>query len=66
MLLRKNEDIEGITFHYGDSFDTGIFPTIPEREDCFAWDRNDLGNLCFDVDINVVYSRYITVPKNEG
>ncbi len=54
-VLREQE------FNYGASFTDEIYPTAPEKEDCYVrWDRTDLSDLHFDTTVTAEYEPYVT------
>ncbi len=54
------------TFAYGSSFDSDIYPTLPEKADSYVhWDRNDLRDLRFDTDVTAVYEPYVTTLSSD-
>ena len=53
-------------FQYGSSFDSSVFPEIPNKEGHYGrWDRTDLTNLTFDTKVSVVYTPYVTTINSE-
>lgn len=65
-FVADGEIIHTVTFEYGQSFDSSVFPEIPVKEGHFGkWDRTDLTNLVFDTTISVVYKPYITTLSSE-
>lgn len=61
--------VKKLTFDYGASFDSDVFPTAPEKADCYVrWDRTELQELRFDTVVTAVYEPYITTlswPESE-
>ena len=54
------ETVFSTQFHYGDSFDEDVFPSIPEKEGYSAvWDRDELTELHFDTTVTAVYTPYM-------
>ncbi len=48
-------------FEYGASFDSSVFPDIPEKKGYYSyWDRDSLDNLTFDTVVSVVYHPFIS------
>ena len=57
----NGELIHAEPFHYGDSFDSDVFPEIPPVEGKYAhWDREDLTDLRFDTVVTAVYAPSVT------
>ena len=53
-------------FEYGASFDSDIFPEIPEKEGHYGyWDTTKLKSLSFDTTVIVVYKPYVTALASE-
>ena len=60
-FLADEKILKTVTFHYGDTLDGSVFPVIPAKEGQFArWDRTDLRDLAFDLDVTAVYTPFIT------
>ena len=60
-FVSDGKTVKSQTFDYGSSFDSDIYPTLPEKEDSYVhWDRNDLRDLRFDTDVTAVYEPYVT------
>ena len=58
--------LHSIEFEYGSSFDTSVFPEIPEKAGYYGyWDMLSLENLVFDTTVSVVYKPYITAIGSE-
>ena len=53
-------------YGYGDSFDSSIFPDIPEKEGHYGyWDRITLTSLVFDTEVHAVYVPYVKAIGSE-
>ena len=60
-FVADGETIKAITFDYGDSFDSSVFPEIPQKEGYYAqWSTRDLTDLRFDTVVEASYYPYIT------
>jgi len=60
-FVAEGETIKTVSFDYGDSFDHGVYPQIPEKEGHYAqWSLDDLTNLIFDTVVEVEYIPHIT------
>ena len=65
-LTQEDEIIAERIFSYGTSFGENVFPSIPEKEGCYAvWDRTELTDLRFDTDVHAVYAPYITALASD-
>lgn len=55
------------TFEMGDSFDSSVFPEIPNVDGYYGyWDITDLTDLTFDTVVTAVYKPYVTtIGSNE-
>jgi len=52
-----DKTLKTLTFSYGDSFDSSVYPSLADSEDGYAvWDRANLNNLRFDT---VVIAEYV-------
>ncbi|MDY4598998.1 MAG: GLUG motif-containing protein [Candidatus Faecousia sp.] len=66
-FLADGELVKTLSFHYGDSFDSSVFPEIPQKEGCYAqWSREELQNLRFDTVVEAAYYPYITALPAGG
>lgn len=53
--------LKTVPFSYGDSFDSDVFPRVPEKEGCYIrWSTRDLSDLRFDTEVEAIYTPYIT------
>lgn len=60
-FVADGETIYSTTFEYGTSFDSSVFPAIPEKNGHYGyWDCEELSGLVFDTTVSVVYKPYIT------
>ena len=60
-FLANGRVIHSVDFEYGQSFDSWVFPTIPEKEGYYSsWDRTVLENLTFDTAVSAVYHPFVT------
>ena len=65
-FVSDGEVLSSCTFRYGDSFDSSVFPDLPEREGAYAhWDRSDLRDLRFDTVVTAVYDDYLPALSSE-
>ncbi|MDO5545057.1 MAG: hypothetical protein Q4F81_04425 [Eubacteriales bacterium] len=65
-FLADGEIVKSLSFHYGDSFDSDIFPEIPQKEGCYAqWSREELQDLRFDTVVEANYYPYITSLESD-
>ena len=56
-----------VTFDYDASFTDDIYPTVPEKEDCYVrWDRTDLSDLHFDATVTAEYEPYVTTLASKS
>ena len=55
------EVIQSELFDYGASFDSDVFPEVPQKSGCFGyWDTTNLEKLKFDTTVTAVFDPYIT------
>lgn len=55
-----------VEFKYGESFDSSVFPEIPEKVGYYGyWDRTELQDLTFDTTVSVIYKPYVTAIGSE-
>ncbi|MGM9589084.1 MAG: hypothetical protein ACI3V0_02790 [Faecousia sp.] len=55
------ETIKTVPFDYGDSFDSSVYPEIPQKEGYYAqWSTDDLTDLRFDKVVEVEYIPHMT------
>ena len=60
-FLAEDETLLTKLFRYGQSFGDDVYPTAPEKEDCYVrWDRTDLTDLRFDTRVTAVYEPFVT------
>lgn len=60
-FVADEQVIKSQSFRYGESFDSSIFPEIPQKEGFYArWSLSDLSNLHFDTVVEANYYPYIT------
>lgn len=60
-FLADGDILKEVSFSYGASFDSSIFPELPEKEGCYArWSTEALDDLRFDTVVEVIYIPYIT------
>ena len=65
-FVLDGEVLSSRTFHYGDSFDSSVFPALPARDGAYAhWDRSDLRDLRFDTVVTAVYDDYLPALASE-
>lgn len=65
-FLADGRVINSVEFEYGQSFDSSVFPAIPEKDGYYSsWDRTALENLTFDTAVNAIYHPYITAIGSE-
>lgn len=58
-FVAQEEVIKQLTFAYGDSFETDVYPELPQMEGCWAaWDKTELKELHFDTVVTAVYTPY--------
>lgn len=66
-FLVEDEEIKSLSFSYGDSFGSEVFPAIPEKDGAYAaWDTDDLTNLHFDTTVTAEYTRYVLALPSEA
>ena len=66
-FLVEDEEIKSLSFSYGDSFGSEVFPAIPEKDGAYAaWDTDDLTNLHFDTTVTAEYTRYVLALSSEA
>ena len=54
------------TFSYGASFDSSVYPPLPEKDGIYAhWDRTDLHGLHLDTVVTAVYDALLTTLSSE-
>ncbi|MBQ8414789.1 MAG: hypothetical protein IJX58_06070 [Clostridia bacterium] len=60
-FVADGEVIKSFKFEYGSSFDSSVFPEIPEKKGYYGyWDVTNLQHLVFDTTVSVIYKPYIT------
>ena len=65
-FVSDGKTVKSQTFDYGSSFDSDIYPTLPEKEDSYVhWDRSQLRDLRFDTDVTAVYEPYVTTLSSD-
>ena len=58
-FVAGDKTLKQLSFSYGDSFGSDIFPSIPTEDGSYAaWDRTDLSDLRFDTTVTAVYTPY--------
>lgn len=66
-FIASGEVIKSVSFNYGYSFDSAVFPEIPKKEGHYGyWDTETLENLIFDTEVNVIYTPYITTIGSDN
>ena len=59
-FVADEQVLKAVTFHYGDSFDSTVYPEIPARDGQYAhWDIQSLENLTFDTVVTLEYFDYV-------
>lgn len=54
------------TFSYGASFDSSVYPPLPEKDGIYAhWDRTDLRDLHLDTVVTAVYDALLPTLSSE-
>ena len=54
------------TFSYGASFDSSVYPPLPEKDGIYAhWDRTDLHGLHLDTVVTAVYDALLPTLSSE-
>lgn len=54
------------TFSYGASFDSSVYPPLPEKDGIYAhWDRTDLRDLHLDTAVTAVYDALLPTLSSE-
>lgn len=65
-FVADDEVLKEQVFTYGDSFDSDVYPEIPEKEGHYAqWDTTDLTDLHFDTVVTAQYFPRITALSSE-
>lgn len=58
--------LKSLEFENKASFDTSVFPDIPDKSGCFAkWDITDLNDLSFDTKVTALYIPYISALSSK-
>lgn len=60
-FVADGETLKSLPFSFGDSFDSSVYPQLPEKAGYYArWDTTDLTNLHFDTVVTAQYYPLIT------
>ncbi|MGM9661506.1 MAG: hypothetical protein ACI3WR_00240 [Oscillospiraceae bacterium] len=60
-FLAEGETVKTVEFAYGQSFDSSVFPAVPEKEGCCGvWDADELKDLRQDTVVTAVYTPCIS------
>lgn len=59
-VTEDEEIIKKVSFEYGTSFGSDIWPETPQKENCYTqWDKTDLTNLTFDTIVTAEYIDHV-------
>ena len=66
-VVADGKTLKTVTFNYGDSFGSDVYPEIPEKDGYYAkWDRTELDGLRFDTVVTADYElEYSALPSDE-
>ena len=66
-FVADGKTLKTVTFKYGDSFGSDVYPEIPEKDGYYAkWDRTELDGLRFDTVVTADYElEYSALPSDE-
>lgn len=65
-FIADGELLHSVRFEYGSSFDSSVYPPIPEKDGYYGrWDKDTLENLRFDTTVKVIYNPYVTAVGSE-
>ncbi|MGN0642923.1 MAG: hypothetical protein ACI4JJ_07230 [Huintestinicola sp.] len=65
-FIADDKVIDSISVPYGGEISEDMMPEIPEKEGyTAAWDKFDMENITFDLDIEAVYTKYVTALAGE-
>lgn len=66
-FVADGKTLKTVTFDYGDSFGSDVYPGIPEKDGYYAkWDRTELDGLRFDTVVTADYElEYSALPSDE-